>query len=244
VGGSDTFDSGGNESIVTTNFYSYQLVSTQIIVSASEEGILPTSGTVALGNLQMSADVILPLTSFTNPDAPNLPGISAYALVTLSNPRLSPLEDTNLLIAPTLGANSAIHVQALSPTITYAPGVVNFERSTFRVARNENNAIISVTRSGGNPLDSVTVDYLIDPDYSSYNDISPHNDFDSLIIKKLYHPANTFPLQAGSDYATENSDFTPVTGTLSWGAKDYSPKQITIPIQNNGPRCPTEPMLE
>lgn len=234
LGGSATFDSGGNESIVSTNSYSYQLISTQIVVSASQEGIFTNSGTLSFANLQMSADIIVPMIAVINPDAPSLPGVSGTAQLTLSNPRLNPLEDTNLLIAPTLGTNYMAKVEALSPTFTYGPGVFNFERSTFRVARNQGSAIISVTRTGGNPGDAVSVDYVIDPDYPDYGSISPKNDFNAVGIRKLYDPANTFQLQAGSDYATENSDFTPVTGTLNWSPGDYHPKPITIPIQNNG----------
>ena len=205
-------------------------------LSASVEGIPLATGTVAFNNLQMSADILVPVTTAIGPDAPALPNIAGYAPITLSNPRLDTNEDPHVLIAPTI-TNGTAYINALSPTVhtyinylnppvlTYA-GVFNFERSTFRVEKNENGsdggtAIVSVKRSGGNGGEGVSVDYYVGPPTPPYGGYP-------------YQPCNTYTLQAGSDYATPNSDYTPVNGTLSWGANDFNPKQISIPILNNG----------
>lgn len=249
-----TFDSASNQIDTITNIYGYTVTDTQTV--ASGNGISQISGTVALDNLQMSADIVVPVSISAGPDS-SAPFVAGLATIALSNPRLDPNEDSTLIIPPTLGAIATAQVNALSPDFNsvedpaapnplpiYAspalppPGVINFERSTFRVSKNVNggNAIISVYRIDGNPLDSVSVDYVCDPNYPNYTSPTPLNVDNQAIT--LYSPANSFPLQADSDYATPspmaNPDFTPVTGTLNWGVGDYNPKQISIPILNNG----------
>jgi len=114
---------------------------------------------------------------------------------------------------------------------------LNIERSTFRVDKDVagGNAVISVFRYGTNRTESVSVDYSIDP----VTPFAPFNPYDSVPpgvnpILNQDNPANQFPLQAGSDYAAANTDYTPTNGTLTWGVNDYNPKTITIPIINNG----------
>ena len=244
-----SYDASSNQISTVTNVFGYQLAATNVIPSGN--GIIPVSGTVAFNNLQMSADILVPVgvNSGANPFVPNVHGVTS---ITLSNPRLDPNEDVGQIIPPTIANGTAI-INALNPDFTdvqdpaapnplpiYASpalpptGVFNFERSTFRVNKNVSggNAVISVYRVGGNLTEAVSVDYTIDPDWPNYTAISPRNVDDGILT--LVHPANTFPLQAGSDYATPNSDYTPVSGTLSWGAYDPNPKQIVIPILNNG----------
>ena len=220
-------DSSSNLIITVTNDYAYSVTDSQIILSASQEGIPLSAGTLVFSNLQMSASAVLPVRTPTA----RYP-VAGYGVVVLSNPRLDPQEDANVLIAPTIGSGVTT-VNALS-TSSLVGGVFNFERSTFYTSKNIGTATISVYRIGGNGADSCSVDYNIDPDYPNYSAISPNNPDDPLSILNLYDPANTFPLQAGSDYATPNSDFTPVSGTLTWGIGDFGPKQISIPILNNG----------
>ena len=96
--------------------------------------------------------------------------------------------------------------------------ILNFVDSTVSVDKDvaTHSVTISVERTGGNTGAGVSCDYSIQATVPnpSYN--------------------NLFTLSAGSDYATPNSDFTPVSGTLSWGGNDTKPKTITIPILNNG----------
>ena len=237
VGQSLTTDSSGNVTLVATNVFDYQLFGTQLVSSAN--GIILSTGTVTFANLQMSQDFIVKVASSRGPDAPQVPWIPGYAQITLSNPQVDPQESLNTIQPPGVSGVPS-YINALSTQYSFTPGfygsgLFNFERSTFRVDKDVSggNAVISVSRTGGQASDSVSVDYIIDPDYPNYGSISPRNVDDS-IIQNLFDPANTFPLQAGSDYASPNGDYTPVSGTLTWGAYDYTPKQITIPVLNNG----------
>src|SRR5205823_3988135 len=94
------------------------------------------------------------------------------------------------------------------------PALLNFERSTFRVDENTHTARVFVMRSGGDRTKTVSVQYRIDHN-------SGANDY------------NTFPLQAGSEYATPNVDFDSVTGTLTFPANPNSDPDVQsfdIPI--------------
>ena len=178
----------------------------------------------------MSADILVPVSVAQFPlDVPyGVPYPPSLASITLSNPRLDPSESPNLE-PPTLSAvNSTAAINALSPR--YFTGVegtppnnltaaVGFERSTFRVDKDEGTATVSVY-CYGNPADTVTVSYRIDygPGANEYHG---------------------FQLQAGSDYATPFSDYTPVNNTLTFAAGannrgTANPQTITVPILNNG----------
>jgi len=225
----------GSISITISNFFQLpSAVVTQLVTSVS--GIRTNSQTLIFDNFQMSQDIIVPVNQSVGPDSPMVSGIPSYAALTLSNPRLDPQENANLLIAPKLDpVNSVSFISALNPTFTTGSGVFNLERSTFRVDKDVSgsNAVISVYRSGGNFTEAVSVQYFIDP---TPGDLAPNygGAAPPPTYANGYIPADTFPLQAGSDYATPSSDYTPVTGTLNWGAYDGAPKTITIPIINNG----------
>jgi len=230
-------DASSNTIVTTTNDFAYSIIVSKTVPSGSLEGIATNSATLTFNNLQMSQDILVPVAESTGPDAPALRNIGGYAQITLSNPRLDPLENANELQTPGI-SNGLAYLNTLSPNFAPYAGTFNFERSTFRVYKNENGvnggvATMSVYRVGGNAQDAVTVQYFIDPttgnlapNYGGYNPPASY--------ANGYNPGNTFPLQAGSDYATPNSDYTPVSGTLSWGAYDYTPQQITVPILNNG----------
>ena len=194
-----------------TVLFSYQIGPTNQIVPASGGITTSTAGTLVFNDYQMSADILVPVVSALGPDVGyNYPGISSYAPIYLSNPRLDTNESSDL--EPPTIATSVVWLSALGDTYNpyqTKPTIFNIERSTFRVNKNTGTATVSVTRAGGIACDSVAVDYRTSPN-------------------------NTFTLQAGSDYATPGSDFTSVSGTLSWGSGDTSVKTISIPIQNNG----------
>jgi len=199
-------------------------ISTNVIIAAS--GLTAVTNTIAFDNLQLHQDILLPVTQGVG----NILGFqqlpSMSSLVTLSNPRLDSQEPSTLA-PPTLSlTNSSVGVTVLSTAFpkngTNAPSILNLERSTFRVNKDVagGNAVISVIRTGGNGDQAVSVSYTIDP--------TPGGGLTQ------YSPANSFPLQAGSDYATPDSDYTPQSGTLNWAAYDATEKTITIPILNNG----------
>ena len=151
----------------------------------------------------------------------------------LQTPVLDPLESLDLQ-PPALGPITNEMVETLnpflSPSLTNAAAIIGFERSTFRIDKDKyTNAVIYVIRTSNatatSPDSGATVNYSIDPVINTYDIESgfPGNP----------EPGNTFALEAGSDYAVANSDFTPVSGTLTFPANVYQ-ETITIPIMNNG----------
>ncbi len=108
--------------------------------------------------------------------------------------------------------------------------VINIEKKWFRVAEDEGQIVIYLTRSGDNNA-SVTVHYGINVT-DNYSDTHRDNSF-SLLGR----------MSAGADYATpdpENlgwpgrgADYGPVYGTVTFGQNDWQPKPITIPIHED-----------
>jgi uncharacterized delta-60 repeat protein len=219
-----TVDTNGNTFnqvfTVTTNVFVLPSAITNKLISSAAGIQQALSNTLAFDDFQMSRDVMLPVVQSAGPDPQDVSGVPGLYLVTLSNPRLDPLESPDL-IPPTLNlTGKSAFISVLSSTFGSSggvptggtPAILNWERSTFRVNENEGSATVYVTRNGAN-CNGVSVNYTIDSYPPGYND--------------------TFPLQAGSDYATPVQDFTFVNGTLTWGQKDSQPKAITIPIINN-----------
>ena len=178
-------------------------------------------GTLVFDDYQMSADIAVPVTPITPLTANIMVGTNtvtvnyappAQIVVTLGTPTLDPLESPDLI--PPLGGGNTASIQVLSDSYPAAPSatpIFNIERSTFRADRAIGNAIIYVTTSQAPPVGhTYTVNYAIDADPI----------------------LNSFALQADSDYATPGTDFTSVSGTLTWNAGDGKPKTITIPIDD------------
>ena len=207
-----------------TNSYRYVAV-TNPVVSASGNYFVSTN-TITFDDYQMSQDIyVQPAQDYSLNGIP----ISAQVGVQLLNPRLDGLESASLE-PPTLsltGSNTV--VSTLNAGYPAGPALFNFGQTTYQVDKDAVNIKISVTRSG-NLADGVSVQYVIDPGCANWDGggSPPVNYVGG------YCPANQFPLQAGSDYATPNSDYTPVSGTLSWGANNAGAQIITIPILNNG----------
>ena len=210
-----TVSSGGDSTTYLTNLTTFaQTVTNQIVPSI--DGInVNYAGTLTFDDYQMSQDILVPVNQTAGPDIPDLSGNSSVAQIILTNARLDSLESP-LLNPPAIDSVQGVAVvNALSTTFPPGTALFNFEHSAFRVDKDVGggNAIVSVVRTG-DTSQSVTVQYRID-----------------------YNNNNTFTLQAGSDYATPGSDFTSVTGTLTFPAAPatgYDNQQITIPILNNG----------
>jgi len=219
-----------------TNFYYANITKTpitvsEIVPSASLADFTPTTGAVTFYNLQMSADIFVPVSADAQgPDGPTVPGLPRLISVVITNAVLDPLESV-ALEPPSISvqtSNALLSVLSdnfvTGDTAPPVNSILNFERANFEVDKDfvdinyGSNAVINVLRSGGSINQSVSVNYTIDPTPP----IAP------------FKPYNTFPLSAGSDYATPNVDYTPVSGTLTWGANDTAPKQISIPIFNPG----------
>ncbi len=200
--------------IFITNAFELPSVSvTRVVTSASD--FTPVAGTLAFDDYQMSQDITVPVVAAAGPDVPALTGIPSIAAITLTNARLDASESPDLIsptIDPVFGTGQ---ISAMSTTFPPGPSLFNFSASIYKVSELPPDTInISVTRSQGSGV-AATVDYRID--------FGPRG-ADTL---------NTFPLQAGSDYATPNTDYTSVSGTLSWAMGDFSTKTFAIPITND-----------
>jgi len=208
-----TVSSGGASTTYLTNLTTFAQTVTSQIVPSTDGIAVTTTGTLTFDDYQMSQDILIPVNQTLGPDVPDLSGVPSVAQIILTNARLDSLESSDLqppAIDPVLGV--AV-VSALSAAFAPGPGpIANFERSEFRVDKDVGggNALISVIATAAG-----TINYTID-DWNGQNQVFN----------------NTFPLQAGSDYATPNSDFTPVNGTLTFGAT-LKPQTISIPILNN-----------
>ncbi len=204
---------------VTNSFSNVPTTVTQVVASASGGA---GSGTLTFEDFQMSADITVPIFAYTviGGGGVKLPSLLS---VTLTNALLDPLESADL-VPPTIdltGGSANVSILnndfIIGATTNYGGSIaiLNFERKNFRVDETVSggNAVVYVTRTGNGLACSVSYRIDFGPGTGTYH---------------------TFPLQADSDYATPNSDFTLVTGTLDWAAGDFSPKPISIPINNDG----------
>ena len=221
--------------ISITNVFCYLLATNEVVNSAEPDvDYRPETGTIYLDDYQMSADIFVRL--FQNNPFPDI--VNRTVTVILSNPALDPLESPDISPPGLNPGQSTAYIDVLDLDVAEGARfntcdetnmIVNFESSTFRVRESESAgfARVYVLRSGGNGSQSCSVDYRIDNrSQTSGSDLD----------------LNTFTLQAGSDYASPaapgsrysaNQDFTPVTGTLTWGANDFSPRTIDVPIIND-----------
>ena len=92
--------------ITSTNVFVFPSVVTNVIVPADSGGITTGSGTLVFDDYQMSADILVPLNQSAGSHYAYFSGNPDSATVVLSNPRLDPLESSDLQ-APTLGVNSS-----------------------------------------------------------------------------------------------------------------------------------------
>jgi len=197
---------------------------------------LTNNGSVVFDDYQMGADIAVPVISLKTLTVTNITPVvsggvtngyttnivsyapSASMTVMMGTPTLDPLESPDLLppaaVGGTNGTSAIINI--LSTTLQAhggsGPVFFNIERCWFRTDRNVNggSAYIYVfpsalpTQPGLNYL----VDYNID-----------------------YGGNHTFPLQADSDYANPGTDFTDVSGTLTYTyGQSPIPEPIVIPI--------------
>jgi len=224
---STTFDSSSNELITVTNRYRFTKIGTQFVTSATD--ITTNTGTLIFDDYQMSQDITVPILALNAANFPNGIGLPSQVQVRLTSAQLDPLESSDL--KPPTFKPAASLVNAYSPTYPpVGPAIFNIAASIYRVDKDlvNHQLIVRVNRLG-NLADAVTVDYTIDPTSGLNGGANPPSTF-----LGGFTPANQFPLQAGSDYATPNSDYTPVSGTLSWGVGQAGSQTITIPIFNNG----------
>lgn len=233
-GGGDSLGNADTNGAVTNIFRSGWVIAPNVVPSAIPgQDYTPVSGvTLTFDDFEMSQDIFpgIPTTSSFGPDYPDHPGINPTVICVLSNPRLAPLESMDLnntqtvlsdIAPPTIAENvAALNIlnKDVLPTASVCdtpPPILNFQQATYVVSPRVmfvNGTTVWVQRTGGGAACRCVyhTDWLGNTD--TYND---------------------FPQEAGSDYALRDVDFTSVSGELSWGAGDYTPKPIHIPIKFN-----------
>ena len=215
-------DTNNNTFTITTNFFAYPTVSLTT-TNTSANGFTPYAGTITFDDYQMAVDVpAIQAAAYAvaTPDGVQLPSLVNIYITSVAN---DPLESPSL--APpsisSTGSNALINFLNGSfvsgqKTNDLTVCIVNFERAYFRVDESTPGyAAIGIIR-GGNTSGGASVSYEID-----YRGNIPDNN-------------DNFALQAGSDYATPNFNYTPVTGSVSWGAFDTTAQYFDVPILNPG----------
>jgi uncharacterized delta-60 repeat protein/uncharacterized repeat protein (TIGR01451 family) len=221
-----TTDPSGNTNTVIMTMFCTNIFYTNYVPTGNT-----FSNTLVFADYQMKRDILVPA-QFAGTD----PNLNGYVEVRLNSAQLDTNEDQTLP-SPSIQTNrSFAPVTFLSPNIdpvNYGPTntIFNFERATLRCTEDVHGpsiltpthvARVGVTRSGTNFTAGASVRYVID-------------------TSQVSGDLNSFPLQAGSDYATPsdaigysaNVDFTNVSGTLTWGANDSATKFIDIPINDD-----------
>ena len=208
-----------------TNFVLTNIICTNLpIATVTNPTALPSdwggvsSGVITMNDYQMAADLLFPFS--TVPFTTNKT-VNRLFVVTLTNAVLDPQESTNLqrpTIDTSLGTAfvniSSQQIDPSSPCVQ-TNAIVNWEREALRTRTDfSGQSRVAVIRTGVVANDN-KVDYRLD-----------------------YAPLggnNTFPAQAGSDYAVPNVNFTVQSGTLDFppGANNNS-QFIVIPVFDKG----------
>jgi uncharacterized delta-60 repeat protein len=183
-----------------------------------------TSGTVALNDYQMSANITIPLRA--NPLGAGSPyttnllaGFSDISdkqfNVLITGVRAAPGEDT-AVVQPQIGARSkaAVYIRNNAWGLGFS-----FERAHYTFNEGNPSIVVWVKRSPNLNPDSTAVSV-----HYTQNPLNVTGDF----------LANTWPLDAQSDYATPVVDFGPNDGILTWSETDGDLKKaIVLPIVND-----------
>ena len=200
------------------------IIATPGTATAAEFG--PVQTNLTFDDWEMSKSFVIPVAS--SPDFLN----HSFQLA-LANPRLDPAESLEIA-PPRLDTARSSNVVTIVNFLSVDPaqmGVANFaafERRNYRVRESAGTVIIYLQRPNdiqGGTNAARKVFWAVDRTGYSAPDLRD----------------NTFPLQAGSDYATPNpvttlpasddpADFegTPDSGIVNWGQDDYDLKPITI----------------
>ena len=207
--------------------------------TADGTALAGTDFTAQLGSLtftdhEMSKSILVPVTY-------NFLGVEDTDFtVTLSNPRLDPAEDQNIIppsLNPTL-SEATVNIFNVDPDpeihgVPATNSVFSFQRANYRVREDEVgpgqtfDVDLYVYRTGSG--DSLSIQYKI-----LTTPLTPGGD---------NRRNNAFALDAGSDYATplpldaipfgSSADFYGNVGTLQWGQDDFQPKALTLTITND-----------
>jgi hypothetical protein len=154
-----------------------------------------------------------------------LPGqVTKTEVVQLINPaKLQPIKTLSLTLsdpsgATQLGPQASATLSLLSDS-NVTPGALSFTQPSVTVNDNDGLATVTVQRAGGSD-GTVTVDYstgvFTPPPKPNWNQ---------------YHTLSLYPVN-NDEVATAGDDYTPVSGTLTFGPGETS-KSFTVPIAND-----------
>lgn len=227
---------------VLTNFHVIEYVqvdintnSTNLFIAREFIGGEPYTNIIKFRQHQLSAFYVMPIITDTYLFSqtgqiiarPTTNGLVSQ--VEIIDAQFDPLEDiyTNDIAPPVISSNrysATVDVKDDSyksdtngvPKVTF-----NFERSRLSVSEGD-TALVTVWRNGA--PDGANVNYRIN--------FHENDEPDSW---------NFFGNNPGSDFATPDAaehltpaDYTPVSGSFTWGQNDYTGRTIAIPILNDG----------
>ena len=210
---------------LTNRFRATPTTNVEIIPSSA---ITHTTGTLIFDDYQMSASFVLPVG--TDTPEPFVASFPTLVSLTLTNARLDGLESGDLL-PPTVGGGSLLNILherfwSGMQTNDGSQTFLNIEHAHLAVNEGTATAVVNVHRTG-NMAQACSCQYRID--YS---------------VPLGADQNHVFPLQAGSDYAIPNTDYTSVTGTVNFGAgQQYAALSIPI-IQDCVPDFNKDMLLE
>lgn len=215
------------------------------------DDFIPTNGTVALNDFQMSTNVLIRLPSTFNPEFAGAFGLDTNLYlppktfgVELTGVRAAP-EEAGQNLNPTLGTAILRNVALVDCSRGFA-----FTRQHYYVSEGQKYCLVRVRRSlvppppgstsSTDPFGAVHVHYAINPRLI----ITDHHGGD--------YQGNIFSLEPGSDYSTPFIDYSPPgspqwtsiltadpgapavqhidEATLDWGTDDVTDRFIVVPL--------------
>jgi uncharacterized repeat protein (TIGR01451 family)/uncharacterized delta-60 repeat protein len=216
-------DPTGTNAMAVANILNGRITSINVVTGGTNYSANPTvsiaappnsyDDTVTFFHLQNSRSFFITPRLNANTNVPviatvNLAILSATLASGESSQILAPsVRSTDVLPAGVAAAPSVL--QIMDSTIG-----INFERVRFRTGEGIGTATIRVLRGAGVANDTTTR-YQINGTGFGVTVAAPNN--------------SIFPLDAGSDYATPGSDFTAVSGIITW-ASGVNLFDIAIPI--------------
>jgi uncharacterized delta-60 repeat protein/uncharacterized repeat protein (TIGR01451 family) len=225
----------GSDGRVTVNYSTTSDPTIVQVPNGDQLGVAGTDYRAATGQLvfenqEMSRSFVVPIIYDGGQQQPDRVFGVILTAATLGTNEFATLIDPPRLDFARTNATVTILDADVDPSeglATFTNATVNFEKSYLRASEVAGIATIYVNRDGGDPAASTTINYSIDCIGPVYVNLTNYN---------------TFPLQAGSDYAIPLNDFgspdTALTpgdfrGVLSWQGNDFVPKAINIPIINS-----------
>jgi uncharacterized repeat protein (TIGR01451 family)/uncharacterized delta-60 repeat protein len=236
-----------NISIATR--FSFSTQTNQIVPSANPLGgtnfpsdYIPYSSYLDFWDYQMSATITLtnlPSSFFFsgNPFDPfSFTPRNPLIAVTLDSVQFDPLESTNL-VPPTIDPVKGVARVSVLNQISFAGNpcattniIINLERAHFRIPESQGVAHIGIYPSFQDGTAGATINYLVDelPVYHFHQ--NQNNRFNNEPASDYATPGGQPIFPDPAPGSSQPADFTPVTGSITWGPTENVIKFIDIPI--------------